>query len=101
MANESPSGCLLAILRLFGPSQSRAPDKVALPYLRRDYLFSRAEVSFYGVLNNAVAGQYLIFAKVRLADLLYIPRGTPARQSAFNRIQSKHIDFILCAGNGS
>ena len=36
---------------------------------------------------------------VRLADLVYIERGTEKRQSYFNRIQSKHIDFVLCDRN--
>jgi hypothetical protein len=40
---------------------------------------------------------YLVFAKVRLADLLYLPKGTQGRQAAFNRIQSKHVDFLLCS----
>lgn len=33
---------------------------------------------------------------MRLADLVFLPRGTEERQSHFNRIQSKHIDFVLC-----
>lgn len=103
LPNESPSGCLFSIFRLLGIGQAGATtetEKVPLPYRRKDFLLSRAEASFYGALNNAVAGQYLIFAKVRLADLLYIPRGTESRQSAFNRIQSKHIDFVLCFVDG-
>ncbi len=36
---------------------------------------------------------------VRLADLVYIARGIEKRQSFFNKIQSKHIDFVLCNKN--
>lgn len=96
---EEPQGCLFVILRLLGLAP--APGTVAskLPYQRKDYLLTKAERSFFGVLRGAVADQYLIFAKVRLADLVFIPRGTDKRQSHFNRIQSKHIDFVLCDHN--
>jgi hypothetical protein len=57
-----------------------------------------AERSFFGVLQRAVASDYIIFAKVRLADIIR-PVKNPSRngwQTAFNRISSKHVDFILC-----
>lgn len=97
-AGKRQSGCLRAILRIFGGSETidpgDAPEK--FPYLRKDYLFSKAERSFFGVLQQTIGDDYLIFAKVRLADLLYMPRGTKSRQSHQNRIQSKHVDFVLC-----
>jgi hypothetical protein len=61
-------------------------------------LLSPAERSFFGVLQQAVSSDYLIFAKVRLADIVR-PIQSPSRngwQSAFNRITGKHVDFILC-----
>lgn len=68
----------------------------ALPYRKKDYLLTAAERSFYEVLCSVVDGQLLVFAKVRLADLVYMPKGTANRQTHFNRIQSKHVDFALC-----
>ncbi len=68
----------------------------ALPYRKKDYLLTAAERSFYEVLCSVVDGQLLVFAKVRLADLVYMPKGTANRQTHFNRIQSKHVDFVLC-----
>ncbi len=94
--NPEPQGCLFAILDLLGIAPSSAPVQGALPYQRKDYLLTKAERSFYGALQNAVGNQYLIFAKVRLADLVFIPARTEKRQTHFNRIQSKHIDFVLC-----
>ncbi|MEX0775328.1 MAG: DUF2726 domain-containing protein [Phycisphaeraceae bacterium] len=95
MAQQPPAGCLWAILRIFRGGAARGASE-QLPYRRRDYLLSRAERSFFGVLGQALGAQYLIFAKVRLADLLWMPRGTQQRQAHFNRIQSKHVDFLLC-----
>ena len=68
----------------------------ALPYRKKDYLLTAAERSFYEVLCSVLDGQLLVFAKVRLADLVYMPKGTANRQTHFTRIQSKHVDFVLC-----
>jgi len=67
-----------------------------LPYRKKDYLLTAAERSFYEVLGSVLDGQLLVFTKVRLADLVYMPKGTANRQAHFNRIQSKHVDFVLC-----
>jgi hypothetical protein len=67
-----------------------------LPYRKKDYILTAAERSFYEVLCSVLDGQLLVFAKVRLADLVYMPKGTANRQTHFNRIQSKHVDFVLC-----
>jgi hypothetical protein len=59
-------------------------------------LLTPAERSFFGVLQQAVGSEYQ--AKVRLADIVR-PVRNPSRsgwQSAFNRIASKHVDFVLC-----
>lgn len=56
-----------------------------------------AERSFYGVLSLALKDDgFCIFSKVRLADLLYLPNNTINRQAYWNKIQSKHIDFVVC-----
>jgi hypothetical protein len=96
MAESQRTGCLFAILRLFGVSPASAVPQVSLPYRRKDYLLSQAERSFFGVLSDAVNGRYLVFAKVRLADLVWLPKGTERRQTHVNRVQSKHIDFLVC-----
>ena len=73
-------------------------DKSPFPYQRHTTLFSPAERSFLGVLDQAVAGKYRVFGKVRIADVATV-RGTPNRSSwqvAFNKISSKHFDFVLC-----
>jgi len=59
---------------------------------------SVAERSFFGVLQQAFAADYLIFVKVRLADLVRPARNNSrsAWQTAFNRIAAKHVDFVLC-----
>jgi Protein of unknown function (DUF2726) len=66
------------------------------PYHKTDHLLTPAERSFFGVLGQAIDNDLYIFAKVRLSDLLWLPQSTKNRQSYMNRIQSKHVDFVLC-----
>src|SRR6185295_18008345 len=87
------SGCLFAILSLFGIAPAASSS---LPFRRKDFLLTQAERSLFGVLSEVVKDRYFIFAKVRLADLVWLPKGTESRQSHFNRVQSKHIDFVIC-----
>ncbi len=70
----------------------------AYPYKKLDALFSPAERSFLGVLTQAVDNKYLIFGKVRVADVI-TPKEGLARstwQTAFNKISRKHFDYVLC-----
>lgn len=70
-----------------------------LPYKKKQYLLSIAEKNFYEVLKTAIQDtDYYICPKVRLADIIYVGK-TDKRQSYFNKIQSKHIDFLLCTAD--
>jgi len=66
------------------------------PYESAGILLSPAERSFFGVLEQALGNTYRIFCKVRLADVLSVKKGAANWQTAFNRIQSKHLDFVIC-----
>jgi len=61
-------------------------------------LFSPAERSFLGVLEQVINNRYRLMGKIRLADIVKVKSGLnkSARQSAFNKIQSKHIDIVAC-----
>jgi hypothetical protein len=74
-----------------GPSP--APD---LPYAKSEALFSAAERSFLGALDQAVGDQLRVFGKVRVADVVDVKAKGGRRRSAFNRISAKHFDFVLC-----
>jgi hypothetical protein len=71
-----------------------------LPYGRKDYLLTKAENIFFHNLSKATENMDItITFKPRLADLLYIKKGVVNYQSHFNKIKSKHIDFIICERN--
>jgi len=61
-------------------------------------LFSAAERSFLGVLEQAVGKEYRIFGKVRVANVVSVRSASDRGrwQRAFNRISAKHFDFVLC-----
>jgi hypothetical protein len=84
---------IAAIVRLFTASR-----RGRLAYNRIERLFTPAERSFLGVLEQIVGTQYRIFGKIRLADIIQTPKGlsNSARASAFNRICARHVDFALC-----
>lgn len=65
----------------------------------REFLFSPAERSFLGVLEQALDNQYRVFGKVRLGDIVKPAKGlTPSkRTSASNRVKQKHVDFVICS----
>jgi hypothetical protein len=69
-----------------------------LSYERTGRLFSPAERSFLGVLEQIVGERYRIIGKVRMADIIRPRKGlsASARTSALNRITSKHVDFAVC-----
>lgn len=67
-------------------------------YIKKGALFTVAERSFYGVLEQAISKEYKVFGKVRVADVLkptsYLSKSD--WQIAFNKISGKHFDYVLC-----
>ncbi len=76
----------------------RKPQTSSYSYQQRDGLFTEAEASFFHKLEQDVAGEYRIFAKVRIADILTPQSGLSKShwQRSFNQIGMKHFDFVLC-----
>ncbi|MDR2531364.1 MAG: DUF2726 domain-containing protein [Oscillospiraceae bacterium] len=51
---------------------------------------------YHALFPIAYALGLTIFTKMRIADLVYIPKNHPEFIRWFNYIRSKHVDFILC-----
>lgn len=68
------------------------------PYRLQPALFTPAERSFLGALEQALGDELRLFGKVRVADVVKVEGAgdRSARQRAFNRISAKHFDFLLC-----
>ena len=68
-----------------------------LPYEINETILTERERSFYRILKPVADKLELqICPKVRLADIVSIKKGTKDWQKWFNKIRSKHIDFLLC-----
>lgn len=75
-------------------------EKVTYPYKLTQRILSAKEGYFYrDVRPIADKLGLIVFTKMRVADLLYIPKGTENEKAWFNRIKAKHIDFIFVDSN--
>ena len=70
-------------------------------YESRSVLFTPAERSFLGVLEQSLDSRYRVFGKVRLGDLVKPVKGLDAgkRTAALNKINQKHVDFVICTAS--
>jgi len=89
-------GAIVALLK-----NQPSGGKQDYPYRLADHFLSNAELSFFGVLRQAVGENGIVFGKVRIADVLATKRGlnNSQRQTAQNKIDSKHFDFVICSSN--
>ena len=67
----------------------------SLPYSKKKFFFSAAERSFYEILRRMVP-DHTVFAKVRMCDVIAVSKGSGSWRTSHNRIQSKHLDFLIC-----
>ncbi len=100
MTANSP-GCLYWILSLLGiesPSrESQIPKTIADAFALEPSLVTENEFRFYTQLQVVVGKRFTIFAKVRLADIFSVnPINPSLDQAHFNRISSRHVDFLIC-----
>jgi hypothetical protein len=81
------------------PGQKSQKVEASYSYQCRDTLFTEAEIRFYQALKKAINDRFLIFGKVRVADVI-TPDSRLSKghwQGAFNKISAKHFDFVLCS----
>ena len=75
-----------------------SPQEDGLAFQPREVLFTPAERSFLGVLEQALDSGYRVFGKVRLGDIVKPAKGlsNSRRSTAQNKINQKHVDFVIC-----
>ena len=76
-------GIVIKLLRLLAKKQVQAAANGGdYPYKRKDYLFTQGERAFTRPWRaSAVGADLLVFAKVRLEDLVWIPGGVVNRMN--------------------
>lgn len=99
--------CLLigAIKRAFRRSKSQKTPSIANAGKSQDVtgayqpraLFSPHEKDAYRKLKEIADRRgYIVFTKVRLLDLLEPVKNHSNYRALFNKVQAKHVDFVLC-----
>jgi hypothetical protein len=81
-----------------GSRNKRTPSKDSddLPYVLKPYLMSKAERSFFGVLEQVTdSSKYYIFPQVSLNNLVNVEKNTGSYQTYHNKVDRKSIDFVL------
>lgn len=88
----------LILLKRIAAKTEDKTDTAKFKYEKNKTLFTAAERSFLGVLNQAVDDNTVILGKVRVADVIRPEKGLNKSdyQKAFNKISKKHFDFLAC-----
>lgn len=77
-------------------NETPTDENVTYPYKLKQRVFSDKEGYFFrDVRPIADKLGLIVFTKMRIADLLEVPKNHPEFTKWFNRIKAKHIDFIL------
>lgn len=67
------------------------------PFKMAFSILSKSEMKFYKVLDEVVNNQlYLICPKIRMQDILWINEYQPNKIKYLNKVNRKHIDFVIC-----
>jgi len=74
----------------------RKPKLTNFPYRKKSQLLNHTETSLYQQLTNLVGEKFVVFSKVRLADLVLLQRDVQDRQVYIDSINSDSVDFLLC-----
>ncbi len=77
-------------------AENKSNARKSWPYRKKNYFFNQTEREFYYILNDILGDKYLLFSKVRMSDLLYLPEYLYHSYHYQNKIQSKHVDFLIC-----
>jgi len=91
--SDAPTESLTPLERWRLKTSVRSSRPELVEYLPTNCLLTDAEGSFFKCLQLSVNHSIYICPKVRLADILEPAVHT---QADFNRISSKHVDFLLC-----
>lgn len=68
-------------------------------YQKKRYFFTYQERRFFETLENVVGERFQIFAKVRMADIMWIANEPYNKRTYNNHLRCRHLDFLLCDPN--
>ena len=74
-------------------------DLTNMPYLKRGFILNARELAGFRLISEALDNRYVVFPKVRLADLLSMPADAPRRQEYLDRVKDRRVDFVICSAD--
>jgi hypothetical protein len=84
----------------YSREQQPAPQTAgSYPFERSPVLMTETEHAFLKVLTREMASEFYVFPKVRLADLVTVPKKVERRLFYLNLVRGKQVDFLLCELN--
>lgn len=87
------------------PSSTQLPDDFEKYYVPARSLFvNKSERAFFIILSQQLSYDYLLMAKTRLEDVIGVRktlRDPKLLWSLRGRVKSRHVDFLICARNGT
>lgn len=92
---------LVALLAAVKEKSQSTSKEGELAFQSKGPLFTPAERSFLGVLEQTLDNKYRVFGKVRLGDLVKPAKGLSKSRhtSALNKVNKKHVDFVVCSAS--
>ena len=85
-----------AVLLVFAKRIELNKKEALLPFKLKSNFFSQSEFVFYSTLLEELdTVRFRIFSKVRIADFVETTATGKEFYTWFNKIKSKHIDFII------
>lgn len=88
---------VLSVLALLLKKLSEGTDaEETLPFKLKNNFFTRSEWEFFRILEEQLDhSRFTVFPKVRLGDFIEVDAPKGERMSHWNKIKSKHIDFLI------
>ncbi len=69
-----------------------------MPYELVNSIFTKSEKTAFNIIKTfCEENNFLLFAKVRLADIAKIEKNNKNFTYWFNKIRSKHVDYLICS----
>lgn len=65
------------------------------PYVKRNYLMTKAEFNFFKVLEQITHDKYYVIPQVALSKLVSVKSGESLWKTYNNKIDRKSVDFVL------
>lgn len=70
-------------------------QNIYLPYIKKDYLMTKAEMSFFRVLESVIESEYYIVPQLTISKIVLTTAKGKNYYSYLSKINKKTVDFVL------